>query len=108
VKKYITLLLLFVVSPLYAQYNANMKGVVTDVLIYSDSNLVLFRLDNQPSTHPLCAVDYFSIGVDIPYDRVKSLISRLLMAKATKERINIGYDAVGDCSQNRIRVHRVG
>jgi hypothetical protein len=57
-KNAITILLLAFASASSAGYNANIQGVVKDVLTYP-SDLVLFRLSNQPTTHPLCRPEYF-------------------------------------------------
>jgi hypothetical protein len=92
----------------YAEYNANMTGVVKDVLTYTDEDKIFFRLENQPSSHPQCNPDFFSIDASIPADRRQAVLSRLLTALATGEPINIGFDKDGQCSHNRIRTHRVG
>lgn len=91
-----------------AVYNANIVGRVTDVLVYTDYDFVLFRLDNQPAVHPLCNVNYFALSSDMDPGRRKSLLARLLLAKATGEPTNIGYDKEGACANTYIRVHRVG
>jgi hypothetical protein len=36
------------------------------------------------------------------------MLARLLLAKASGEVLNLGYDATGDCAEGYIRVHRVG
>lgn len=95
-------------SPTLAGHNANMQGVVTDVLTYPLDGRIFFRLSNQPSSHPVCTPDYFSIDASVP-DSVRSqLLSRLLVAYTTGETITIGFDSQGDCSHSRIRVHRIG
>jgi hypothetical protein len=91
-----------------AVYNANMTGVVTSVWSYTEFDLIYFQLSTQPSTHPSCDAWAFVIPSDVPADRRKALFARLMMAKATGETINIGYDNAGDCADGRIRVHRVG
>lgn len=95
-------------SPALADYNANMDGVVTHVLVYSEGDQIYFRLDNQLTSHPACDASLFSIDASTPADRRKMMLARLLLAKATKEPMNVGYDATGNCSHGRIRVHRVG
>jgi hypothetical protein len=100
--------LLLVCTPSQAVYNANMTGVVTDVLLYTDAHQVLFRLNNQPAAHPLCTPTYFAVGSDVDPTRRKVLLARLLLAKATGEQINIGYDKDGLCANGYIRAHRVG
>ncbi len=95
------------VNPLYANYNANISGVVTNVLTY-DSGLILFRLDNQPSSHPTCKATYFAIALDVKDVAVSRMLSRLLTAHTTKTSVNIGFDNTADCGNGYIRVHRVG
>lgn len=107
----VTLLLvitaLFSISS-HAGYNANMTGKVTQVLTYTCTDQIYFRLENQPKSHPSCGVDFFSIDASIPEARRQQVLSRLLIAYASGTPINIGYDKEGDCSHGRIRVHRVG
>ena len=50
----------------HAGYNANMRGKVTQVLTYTYSTLIYFRLENQPSSHPTCKSIYFSIDAATP------------------------------------------
>ena len=102
------MLLTFAVSPVNAQYNANIQGVVTSVLVYTDNNLILVRLKNQPTTHPLCNPVYFAVGSDVDPKRIDRLLSRLLLAKTTGETVNIGYDNAGNCASGYIRLHRAG
>jgi hypothetical protein len=99
---------IFASSSALAVYNANMNGVVTEVLTYTDADYIYFRLSNQPTTHPSCLPGYFVISSAVPADRRKQLLARLLLAKASGETINIGYDNSGDCTDGYIRVHRVG
>jgi hypothetical protein len=95
-------------TPAQAGYNANMTGVVTEVLTYLDSTMILFRLDNQPTTHPLCNPVYFAVNVATDSEVRKQVLARLLVAKATGESVNIGYDNAADCSHSYIRAWRVG
>src|SRR5690349_7757729 len=94
--------------PAAAVYTANMIGVVTDVLTYTESDIVLFRLSNQPTTHPACNPQYFSFDQTLPESRRKQLFARLLAAKESGNALNVGYDNSGDCSNTYIRVHRIG
>lgn len=100
--------LLLLPAPSQAVYNANLAGVVVDVVVYSDSDLVLFKLNSQPTTHPLCTPAYFAVGTDVDPTRRKVLLARLLLAKATGEPTNVGYDKDGACANGYIRAHRVG
>ncbi|RYV04096.1 hypothetical protein SOPP22_01455 [Shewanella sp. OPT22] len=90
-----------------AGYNANMKGKVTHVLTYTSGAQIYFRLENQPS-HPTCKANYFSIDASTPDNARQQALSRLLLAYAKGENVNIGYDKESDCSHGYIRVHRVG
>ena len=91
----------------YAGYNDNMVGEVTAVMTYS-SGLILFRLHNQPSSHPSCNRGYFAIATDVSDIATNRMLSRLLIAHTTKAPVNIGFDNAGDCANGYIRVHRVG
>jgi hypothetical protein len=91
--------LLLLPAPSQAVYNANLAGVVVDVVVYSDSDQVLFKLNSQPTTHPLCNPAYFAVGTDVDPTRRKVLLARLLLAKATGEPTNIGYDKDGACAR---------
>lgn len=92
----------------FGTYNANLSGIVTAVATYTDSDHVLFRLDNQPASHPACNANYFVIPAETPSDRRKAILSRLLLAKATGEPITVGYDGTGACSSGYIQAYRVG
>jgi hypothetical protein len=92
----------------FATYNANMSGVVTDVLTYTDADYVFFRLDNQPASHPACNPNFFVLSASLPAERRKQILVRLLVAKTSGESINVGYDNTGDCTDGYIHVHRVG
>jgi hypothetical protein len=94
--------------PAVAGYNENMQGVVADVVLYAYDDKIYFRLENQPTTHPACNPAYFAIDTATPADRRKMMLARLLLAKATKEPMNVGFDKDGDCSHTYIRAHRVG
>lgn len=93
----------------YAGYNANFSGKVTAVLTYPGSTQVLIRVEGQPKTHPQCTnFDYLTIPADISNDSRQLVMSRLLLAFASGQAVNIGYDKEGGCVSGRIRVHRVG
>jgi hypothetical protein len=94
--------------PAVAGYDENMQGVVADVVLYAYDDKIYFRLENQPTTHPECNPAYFAIDTATPADRRKMMLARLLLAKATKEPMNVGFDKTGDCSHTYIRAHRVG
>ena len=103
----VSVLLLFTFQA-HAQYNDNMRGVLSDVMVYTDGGYIYFRLKNQPVSHPYCNPDYFVISEKVPYKRREMLLSRLLTAYRMEENVNIGYDSEGDCVHGYMRVHRVG
>ncbi|QUJ68610.1 hypothetical protein KDD30_05720 [Photobacterium sp. GJ3] len=109
-KKFVLFLAAVACSPshVYAEYNANIRGVVTEVLTYTESNIILFRLNNQPASHPTCKPGYFSVDASVPSETRHQVLSRLLTAYATGKLVNIGYDKDGTCSGTWIRTHRVG
>jgi hypothetical protein len=90
-----------------AGYNDNMVGEVTHVMTYT-SGLVLFRLKNQPATHPECTATYFAIAVDVNDVAANRMLSRLLTAHTTKVPVNIGFDNAASCGNGYIRAYRVG
>ena len=94
--------------PAFAAYNANMQGKLSDVMVYSDGDYIYLRLENQPDSHPQCNPSYFVIAATVPLERRKMMLARLMMAYASGEVVNLGYDSQGDCSHGYIRVHRVG
>ncbi|PSV30615.1 hypothetical protein [Photobacterium sp. GB-72] len=98
---------LFFTTFTQAGYDANMSEKVISVMTYS-SGSVLFRLENQPQSHPQCKTDFFTIPASTKDSITNRFLSRLLAAYSTKEKINIGFDSKGDCAEGRIRVHRIG
>ncbi len=92
----------------WATYNANIKGTLTIVALYTDDDFIYLRTDNMPESHPTCKTNYFVISDDIPLERRQMLLSRLMMAYASKEEVNIGYDKDGNCIHGYMRVHRAG
>ena len=91
-----------------AAYNSNVRGVLKSVGVYTDGDYIYIRLENQPTSHPVCQSTYFVISEEISTERRQMLLSRLLMAYATKENVNIGYDSQGNCAHGYIRLHEVG
>ncbi len=104
----LVLVMLAGTMPVSAGYDANMTGVIESVLTYSDASYVLFRLQNQPTSHPSCNPYYFALSDSLPGDRLSRLTARLLTAYALGETITIGYDSLGNCAHTFIRGHRVG
>lgn len=94
--------------PSHAAYNANMYGTIQAVLTYPGSPTILFRLNNQPTTHPACNPLYFSLGDEIDADSKTRAYARLMLAYAMGENVNIGYDNAGTCAGGWIRAYRVG
>jgi hypothetical protein len=93
----------------FAGYDANFSGKITNVLTYTGSTQILIRVEGQPTTHPACtSLNYLSIASDISAESRSLVMSRILSAYVTGEKVNIGYDKTSGCVGNRIRVHRVG
>ena len=90
-----------------AAYNANMTGTPIDVLTY-EGGLILFRLDNQPATHPGCNANYFAIDVALGDASVSRLYARLLVAYSQQQAVNVGYDNAAACVSGYIHVYLVG
>jgi|JRYD01.1.fsa_nt_gb hypothetical protein len=91
-----------------AEYNANLSGVVSSVVTYTDSDRIYFRLQNQPSSNGECNATYFAIADGTPQNRRNQAFAQLLASKLANEPVNIGYDNTGDCVHGFIRVYRVG
>lgn len=91
-----------------AAYNANMRGEIQGIYVYTDADHIYVILKNQPSNHHACNPNYFVIPASVPYERRQMLLSRLLTAYASKEVVNIGYDATGNCANGYIQIYRVG
>lgn len=106
--KFFVVIIVIFSANLKAGYNANMTGKVTQVLTYTYTDQIYFRLENQPKSHPSCSVDFFSIDASTPEARRQQVLSRLLIAYASGTPINIGYDKEAGCSHGLIRVYRVG
>lgn len=101
--------MLLISSYSWAGYNANMEGVIEDLAVYTAGDYIYVRLENQPASHPGCNPAWFVITEDVPESRRQMLMSRLLMAYASKEKVNIGYDGqAGNCAHGYIRLHRAG
>jgi hypothetical protein len=105
---------IFIMSVLFAStnivhagYNDNIVGEVTHVMTYANG-LVLFRLKNQPASHPTCNTTYFAIATNVTEAAANRMLSRLLTAHTTKIPVNIGFDNAADCGSGYIRTHRVG
>ncbi len=91
-----------------AIYNANISGKVTAIWAYTEADHIYFKLDNQPTSHPVCNPNFFVIDAALPAPRMDRLFARALTAKTTGETINIGYDATTECQNGYIKVHRIG
>lgn len=90
-------------GPARAEYNSNIVGVIINVLTY-DGGHFLFTLSAMP---PGPCANYFIVPGDIPVDGRQMLLSRALVAKASGEEINLGFDNKA-CVNGWFRVHRVG
>lgn len=91
----------------HAAYTSNIQGVISNVRVYDDGR-VLVRLENQPTAHPVCNPEYFAIDSTMDPNIRAMLLSRVLVAKASNETVNIGYDGQGNCSHSFLRLHEVG
>jgi len=92
-----------------ANYDANFRGKVLNVLTYTEHKKILIRVEGQPTSHPVCTrFDYLVIDSGIDDQARQMVFSRLLMAYASGEVINIGYDSVDECIGGRIKVYRAG
>lgn len=92
----------------WAGYNANITGKLIILAVYTDDDYIYLRTDNMPASHPVCKTNYFVISADVPQERRQMLMSRLMMAYASKEEVNIGYDKDGNCIHGYMRAHRAG
>lgn len=93
----------------YADYDNNFTGKVISVLTYPYSKQILIRVEGQPTAHPICNnFDYMAIEANIDNEARQLVFSRLLMAYASGEIINIGYDSKDECVGSRIKIYRVG
>jgi hypothetical protein len=91
-----------------AVYDSNIQGVLSGVWNYEDRDSIYFHLNNQPASHPVCNPTYFVIPSSVPADRRYMMFTRLLLAYASGETINIGYAGTGVCAEGSIRAIRVG
>lgn len=90
-----------------AGYNSNHKSELSGVFVYSGSDHIYVTLKSKPATS--CNNTYFVIDNTVQENRRQMLLSRLLLAFASKETVNIGYDKEsGDCVDGYVRIHRVG
>jgi hypothetical protein len=106
-KLLIATLAAFVPAAAFAVYNANGGFIITGVLTYTETDSIYIQV-SAPPAHSGCSNTFFVIPSTTLVDRRKILLARLLLAKATNEALNIGYDATGDCADGYIRVHRLG
>lgn len=107
-KKLFCYMLFFSSFSSWSDYNANMKGVIRTLAVYADADYIYLQLENQPDEHPTCNPVYFVIHESVQESRRQMLLSRLSMAYASKEEVNIGFDSQGNCAHGYIRVHRAG
>ena len=103
-----TILVLFMSTSLYAAYNSDISGVVTDVVVSTGSDYIYFKLNNQPVTHPQCNPEYFAISSTLSADRRRVLLSRAMLSQATERPMSVGYDNLGSCSGGYIRIYKLG
>ncbi len=107
-KNIVIITILYVMSfQVFAGYDSNLSGVVTKVLTYASGRIYIV-LENQPSSHPACEHKFFAIDNTLSSDIRSQMLSRALVAFASKQVLNIGYDGEGDCANGKIRIHRLG
>lgn len=104
---FFVLLLMSLPLTALAGYDKNIEGNVTHIYTYP-TGLVLFKLANQPSSHPACRAEYFAIGTDVKEGPANRMFSRLLTLHTSKTKAYIGYDSQGNCANGYIRVHNIG
>lgn len=107
-KVWVLLCLALLSSLSFADYNANHKSELSAVVTYAAGDYIYVKLKNPPAVTS-CDKTYFVISETVPESRRQMMLSRLLMAYASKEVVNIGYDeGSGDCIHGYVRIHRVG
>lgn len=106
-KLLIAMLAALVPTAAFATYNANGGFSITGVLTYTETDSIYIMV-SAPPAHSGCSNAFFVIPSTTTPDRRKILVARLLLAKATNETVNLGYDGTGDCADGYIRVHRIG
>lgn len=88
-------------------YNANVMTSIKEVVTYTDDTTLLFTVPTQPAV-PNCNASYFIVPVSVSTESRQMILSRLLSARATGEKIYIGYDGQVCGPGGYIRVFRVG
>lgn len=79
------------------------------MLTYPYSKQILIRVEGQPTAYPICSnFDYMVIEANIDNEARQLVFSHLLMAYASGEIINIGYDSKDECVGSRIKIYRIG
>lgn len=108
IMNYVIILVLLCFSlPSTADYNANHASEIAGIFVYTSSDDIYVQLKDKPDTG--CKNNYFIIPNDIPEARRANLLSRLMLAYATKDKINIGYDSTdANCINGYVRIHRIG
>ena len=107
VQRLTTIFVLFMSTSLYAVYNSDISGVVTEVVVTKDV-YIYFKLSNQPTTHPNCNPEYFTISSSTTDERRRLLLSRIMLSKASGQPMSVGYDGTDSCSGGYLKIYRVG
>lgn len=96
-KKYFALALFFIVGTSHAAwFQAN--GKVIQVLVYSNTDTVLLKLDTGGTPTSGCAdATMFAVDGAVSADRRKQLVSILLAAQARDATVSVSYLDVGGC-----------
>jgi len=100
--------------PAHAAYNANLSGNVTQILTYN-SGIILFSLDNQPTSNGSCAPQFFELdpavsGTDAAgIAAFNRMYARLLEAYTLGQPVNAGFDNTANCgAMGYITTYRIG
>ncbi|WP_096087864.1 hypothetical protein [Agaribacterium haliotis] len=108
-RKFLLLMMVLVPAAVHADYDANFRGKILDVITYPYNDTILIRVENQPKSHPICGnFDYLALDAGVEEHRRQYVFARMLAAYAAGEVVNIGYDSKDLCSGDRIRIYRVG
>lgn len=93
-----------------ASSTVSVRGIPIEVISSADG-IVQFRLDKQPSDHPICTHAYFAIASENE-KAVDRMYARLLASFTQKQSISVSYDdsasSADVCSSGYIKVYRLG
>lgn len=101
---------IFLSGAVNAGYNSNFLTQLEGVYVYSDMNHIYIKTSTPAplSANSTCSNKYIVVDGEISSDRRNAILSRLLLAYASKETINIGYDNAANCVGSYVRLYRAG